>query len=156
MHSWASHPDVEQLLACMLAMPKAHHSAAVAVLLDGRDLRAAQAISLLRASNKLDFGKQKWCRRTRAWRTTRGCSTSSVERRRSCCRPLLQRRRRTRGRLFNPFGYAFDGIEDVRCATLQRAKTTPGRRLTPVLRSPATLRSQHEVLAKGTTAIAEA
>ena len=58
--TWASEPYVQQLLAYMLAMPTADHSVAVATLLDGDDLRAAQAVSLLRASNRLDFSKQKW------------------------------------------------------------------------------------------------
>ena len=44
--TWASEPYVQQLLAYMLAMPTADHSVAVATLLDGDDLRAAQAVSL--------------------------------------------------------------------------------------------------------------
>ena len=58
--NWASDPDVEQLLGYMLAMPKANHAEAVAAVLDGDELRAVHAISLLRASNKLDFSKAKW------------------------------------------------------------------------------------------------
>ena len=60
VETWASEPDVDQLLAYMLAMPAADHSAAVAALLDGDNLRAAQDVSLLRVSNKIDFNKQKW------------------------------------------------------------------------------------------------
>ena len=56
--NWAS--DVEQLLGYMLAMPKADHAEAVAAVLDGDELRAVHAVSLLRASNKLDFSKAKW------------------------------------------------------------------------------------------------
>ena len=52
--NWASRPDVEQLLAYMLAMPAADHNVEVAAVLNGGALCTAQAISLLRLSSPAD------------------------------------------------------------------------------------------------------
>ena len=58
--AWASTPELEQLLAYMLAMPTADHQAAVAAHLPGGHLCRAHQVALLRASSRLDFQKQKW------------------------------------------------------------------------------------------------
>ena len=57
---WASRPDVEQLLAYMLAMPAADHNVEVAAVLNGGALCTAQAISLFRMSSRLNFSRQQW------------------------------------------------------------------------------------------------
>ena len=57
--AWARTPEVQRLLEHMLAEPIADYSEAVAAALDGGPLRAAHEISLLRASLRLDSGKQK-------------------------------------------------------------------------------------------------
>ena len=54
---WASRPDVEQLLAYMLAMPAADHNVEVAAVLNGGALCTAQAISLFRMSSRLNFSR---------------------------------------------------------------------------------------------------
>ena len=57
---WARRSDVQELLAYMLAMPDIDHSSAVGALLAGKSLSNGMAVGLFRASNAIDFSKQKW------------------------------------------------------------------------------------------------